>query len=116
MRVAETDMTPCEEQPSSRSRLPAGVTYSSAVKSKASLTEINVIGQTVDEASDAVDKFLDEAVLAEVERLRVVHGFGANALRMALWKMFAGHVHVEKFYQAEQQEGGAGATIVEVRV
>ena len=116
MRVAETDMTPCEEQPSSRSRLPAGVTYSSAVKSKASLTEINVIGQTVDEASDAVDKFLDEAVLAEVERLRVVHGFGANALRKALWKMFAGHVHVEKYYQAEQQEGGAGATIVEVRV
>jgi DNA mismatch repair protein MutS2 len=116
MRVAEADMSPCEEQPGSQSGLPAGVTYSSEVKSRASLTEINVIGQTVDEASEAVDKFLDEAVLAEVERLRIVHGFGTNALRKALWKMFAGHVHVEKFYQADQQEGGAGATIVEVRV
>lgn len=116
MRVAEADMSPSERQPASGSALPSGVTYTSEIKSRASLSEINVIGQTVDQASDAVDKFLDEAVLAEVERLRVVHGFGANALRKALWKMFAGHVHVEKYYQAEQQEGGAGATIVEVRV
>jgi DNA mismatch repair protein MutS2 len=101
MRVAGTDMSPCDEQPAAQSRLPSGVTYSSEVKSRASLTEINVIGQTVDEASEAVDKFLDEAVLAEVERLRVVHGFGTNALRNALWKMFAGHVHVEKYYAAE---------------
>jgi DNA mismatch repair protein MutS2 len=116
MRVAETDMTPCEQQPASQSLLPTGVTYLSEIKSRASLTEINVIGQRVDEASDAVDKFLDEAVLAEVERLRVIHGFGADALRKALWKMFAGHIHVEKFYQAEQREGGGGATIVEVRI
>jgi dsDNA-specific endonuclease/ATPase MutS2 len=46
----------------------------------------------------------------------VIHGHGTNALRRALWKMFASHVHVEKYYQAEQYEGGAGATIVEVRI
>ncbi len=98
-----------------RQELPRGVTFKGQLKSRDSLNEINVIGKTVDEAHDEVDKFLDEAVLAEVSRLRVIHGHGAGALRRALWKMFAGHVHVDKYYQAEQQEGGAGATIVEIR-
>ena len=97
--------------------LPEGVTFRPAVeRDPASLQQINVIGKTAEEACADVDKFLDEAVLAEVRRLRVVHGHGTNALRRALWKLFAGHVHVEKYYQAETREGGAGATIVEVRV
>jgi DNA mismatch repair protein MutS2 len=54
-------------------------------------------------------------VLAEVNRIRVIHGHGMNVLRKALWQMFANHVHVERYYQAEQHEGGAGATIVEVK-
>lgn len=116
VRADTKDMSEVEQPDAEVARLPAGVTFSSEIKSRESLTEINVIGQTVDEAHDAVDKFLDEAVLAEVERLRVIHGFGTNTLRRALWDMFAKHVHVGKFYQAEQHEGGGGATIVEVRV
>jgi DNA mismatch repair protein MutS2 len=116
VRADAKDMSEVAESENPVTRLPSGVTFSSEIKSRASLTEINVIGQSVDEAHDAVDKFLDEAVLAEVERLRVIHGFGTNTLRRALWSMFAKHVHVSKFYQAEQQEGGGGATIVEVRV
>ena len=116
VRADAKDMSEVEQSDAEVTRLPAGVTFSSEIKSRESLTEINVIGQTVDEAHDAVDKFLDEAVLAEVERLRVIHGFGTNTLRRTLWAMFAKHVHVEKFYQAEQHEGGGGATIVEVRV
>ena len=98
--------------------LPDGVTFRAPREEKTleQLSEINVIGRTVDEAQSAVDKFLDEAVLADVRRLRVIHGHGTNALRRGLWQLFAGHVHVDKYYQAEQFEGGAGATIVEVKV
>ncbi len=79
-------------------------------------TEINVIGCTAEEARGLVDKFLDTAVLASVPRVRVIHGHGKGILRKALKEMFETHPHVERFYTPEQQEGGAGATIVELRV
>jgi len=106
-----------EKGPRAKGDLPEGVTFKPAVERDPSrLQEINVIGKRAEEACEEVDKFLDEAVLAEVRRLRVVHGHGENILRRAMWKLFANHVHVEKYYQAETREGGAGATIVEVRV
>ena len=67
-----------------------------------------MIGKTAEEALSDVDKYLDRAVLANRSKLRVVHGFGKDVLRRELWKMFARHVHVTKYYQAEQHEGGAG--------
>ncbi len=95
--------------------LPSRVTLHTAARSPVSLSEINVIGRTAEEARDAVDKFLDDAVVADVDRVRIIHGHGKNILRKTLWRMFAGHPQVERYYQAEQYEGGAGATIVEVR-
>jgi DNA mismatch repair protein MutS2 len=77
--------------------------------------EINVIGQTAEEALDLVDEFLDRAYTAGRTRLRVIHGFGKGILRRNLHEMFASHPHVEKFYPAPQSEGGGGATIVELR-
>ena len=79
-------------------------------------SEINVIGQTSDEALSRVDKFLDNAFLAQLQRVRVVHGFGKGILRQALAEMFGAHPHVEKFFAAPQKEGGAGATIVELKM
>ncbi|MBI4480761.1 MAG: endonuclease MutS2 [Acidobacteria bacterium] len=79
------------------------------------LSEINVIGDTADEARRRVDKFLDNAYLASLTRVRVVHGSGKGILRKSLAEMFAEHPHVEKFSPAPQQEGGAGATIVELK-
>ncbi len=77
--------------------------------------ELNVIGDTADVARERVDKFLDEAYMAARFRLRVIHGFGKGILRRTLHEMFASHPHVEKFYLAPPQEGGAGATIVELK-
>ncbi|HZT71061.1 MAG TPA: endonuclease MutS2 [Terriglobia bacterium] len=77
--------------------------------------EINVIGNTAEEAVERVDEFLDRAYTAGRARLRVVHGFGKGILRKTLHEMFASHPHVEKFYPAPQREGGGGATIVELR-
>lgn len=77
--------------------------------------EINVIGATAEEAREQVDKFLDQAFLAGRVRLRVIHGHGKGILRKSLHEMFSGHPHVEKFYAAPPNEGGTGATIVELR-
>ncbi|PYV20538.1 MAG: endonuclease MutS2, partial [Acidobacteria bacterium] len=78
--------------------------------------EINVIGSTAEEACEQVDKFLDQAYLAGRARLRIIHGHGKGILRTSLHEMFASHPHVEKFYSAPPNEGGAGATIVELKV
>ncbi|HYM11632.1 MAG TPA: endonuclease MutS2 [Bryobacterales bacterium] len=96
--------------------LPGNVTFRSESLGEASVSEINVIGATAEEARDRVDKFLDTAVLAALPKVRVVHGHGMGILRKALWEMFATHPHVEKYYAAEQREGGTGATVVELRV
>jgi DNA mismatch repair protein MutS2 len=77
--------------------------------------EINVIGETAEEARERVDKFLDGAFLSGQFKVRVVHGMGKGILKKTLHEMFASHPHVEKFYSALQQEGGQGATIVELR-
>lgn len=79
-------------------------------------SEINVIGCTAEEAREQVDKFLDQAYVAGRFRLRVVHGHGKGVLKKTLHEMLASHAHVEKFYPAPQHEGGAGATIVELKM
>ncbi|HXZ29101.1 MAG TPA: Smr/MutS family protein, partial [Terriglobales bacterium] len=79
-------------------------------------TEINVIGQTVDDATRAVEKFVDRAFLAGLPRVRIVHGSGMGILRKALRQYLQSHPHVASVTEPPQNEGGAGATIVELRV
>jgi DNA mismatch repair protein MutS2 len=79
-------------------------------------TEINVIGQTVDQASSEVEKFVDRAFLAGLPRVRVVHGSGMGILRKALRQMLQQHPHVTSVVEAPQNEGGGGATVVELNV
>ena len=78
-------------------------------------SELNVIGQTTDEAVDAVDKFLDEASLASLSQVRIVHGHGTGALRRAIGDLLKGHPHVARFLAAPPDQGGTGATLVELR-
>jgi DNA mismatch repair protein MutS2 len=79
-------------------------------------TEINVIGQTVDIATREVEKFVDRAFLAGMPRVRIVHGHGMGILRKAIRQFLQQHPHVEKLIEPGQNEGGAGATVVELRV
>ena len=79
-------------------------------------SEINVIGQTVDEATREVEKFVDRAFLAGMPRVRVVHGSGMGILRKALRQFLKSHPHVAMVTEPPQNEGGAGATVVELRV
>ena len=92
----------------------ADVQVKSSAEQKAQ-SELNVIGQTTDEAVDAVDKFLDEASLAHLSQVRIVHGHGTGALRRAIGGLLDGHPHVDRFHPAPPDQGGAGATLVELR-
>jgi DNA mismatch repair protein MutS2 len=77
--------------------------------------ELNVIGRNVDEAVDETDKFLDEAFLNGQQFVRIVHGHGTGALRRAIGDFLKNHPHVARFSQAPQGEGGAGATVAELK-
>ena len=79
-------------------------------------SEINVIGRTVDEATTEVEKFVDRAFLAGLARVRVVHGSGMGILRKALRQFLQKHPHVASVTEPPQNEGGGGATVVELRV
>jgi len=79
-------------------------------------SELNVIGQTTDVAVDAVDKFLDEASLASLSQVRIIHGHGTGALRRAIADLLNGHPHVSRFRAAPPDQGGTGATLVELKV
>ncbi len=77
--------------------------------------EINLIGRTVDEATDELEKYLDHAFLAGLPRVRVIHGHGAGILRRGVREFLKGHPHVAGIEEAQQNEGGQGATLVELR-
>ncbi len=101
--------------------LPAGessqrfVQFQQGPSFQGSYREINVIGQRAEAAIDQVDKMLDSAALAQVERVRIVHGHGMGILRKAIADLLKQNPHVEKFYAAPPEEGGTGATIVELK-
>jgi DNA mismatch repair protein MutS2 len=77
--------------------------------------ELNVIGLTADEAVDRVDKFLDEAFLAGAETVRIIHGHGKGILRRAIGQHLSNHSQVERFQLAPPNQGGGGATLVELK-
>ncbi len=78
-------------------------------------TEINLIGRTVDEATDELEKYLDRAFLAGLPKVRVIHGHGAGILRRGVREFLKSHPHVAGIEEAPQNEGGQGATLVELR-
>jgi DNA mismatch repair protein MutS2 len=77
--------------------------------------EINLIGRTVDEATEELEKYLDRAFLAGLPRVRIIHGHGAGILRRGVREFLKGHPHVATLTEAPQNEGGQGATLVELR-
>jgi DNA mismatch repair protein MutS2 len=93
-----------------------GISISLQSEDQSVPSEINLIGHTVDEATREVEKFIDRAFLAGLPRVRVVHGSGMGILRKALRQYLQKHPHVESIAEPPQNEGGGGATVVELRV
>jgi DNA mismatch repair protein MutS2 len=114
MQVPATDVEeilPRSDAPAARSN----VSFQQGPRFDAAYREINLIGHRAEEACDQVDKLLDSAVLAQVDRIRIIHGHGMGILKKAIAGLLANHPHVEKFYAAAPEEGGSGATIVELK-
>lgn len=78
-------------------------------------TEINLLGLTVDEALPQLDKYLDDASIAHLEEVRVVHGKGTGALRAGIHKFLRKNKHTASFRLGEYGEGDAGVTIVTLK-
>ena len=77
--------------------------------------EINLIGCTVEEATGRVDKFLDEAALANRSRVRIIHGHGTGALRKGLAQFLSKHPLVDSQSFEAEERGGKAVTVVELR-
>lgn len=84
-------------------------------KVKAIVPTINVVGKLLDDALIDVDKYLDDAYIAGLKEVTVIHGRGAGILREGLTQMFRTHKHVEKFRKGSYNEGGDGVTIVSLK-
>jgi DNA mismatch repair protein MutS2 len=123
MRVPRTDIADVEviqvATPLQASRKRGGVTvqtaHGSLGDSDSVARELNVIGFTAAEAEDEVSRYIDRAFLAGLTRVRIVHGTGMGVLRRTLREFLKSHPHVATFAEASQQEGGQGATLVDLR-
>ncbi|MBU7007251.1 endonuclease MutS2 [Phosphitispora fastidiosa] len=77
--------------------------------------EIDLRGMTVDEAVEAVEKYLDDAYLAGLPKAQIIHGKGTGALRKAITDLLAKHRFVKEYRLGQYGEGGAGVTVVELK-
>ena len=84
-------------------------------KSASVSPEINLLGMTVDEAVSVLDKYLDDAAIAHLDEVRVVHGKGTGALRAGVQNFLRKNKHVQSYRLGEYGEGDAGVTIVKLK-
>jgi DNA mismatch repair protein MutS2 len=120
MKVALDEITGVEgaasaPKPSSPAAKLQSVTVTAERGEAGASDEINVIGMTVEEATDRLDKFLDDAALARKTRIRIIHGHGTGALRKGIGKFLATHPLVEKHLFETEEHGGKAITIVELQ-
>jgi DNA mismatch repair protein MutS2 len=95
---------------------PARVHVSVAMAPRdAAVSEINVIGSNTDEALSRVERFLDEAMVAELRSLRIIHGYGTGQLRRSIAEFLRVHPFVSTFAPAPDNKGGGGVTVVELK-
>ena len=113
--IAEVVRTAAAETPLQAARSRRGVSVSMAEPDEGVGWEINVIGRTADEAQGEVEKFLDRAFLAGLPQVRIIHGTGMGVLRRTLREYLRKHPQVAGVTEPGQNEGGAGATVVEFK-
>jgi DNA mismatch repair protein MutS2 len=95
--------------------LSSGITVNSRPSGEPTETEINVIGSTVEEATERVDKFIDVAVLNGQPSVRIIHGHGTGALRRGLAQFLSAHPLVESVRNEAEDHGGNAITIAELK-
>jgi DNA mismatch repair protein MutS2 len=94
---------------------PSGIRMQEGPSFDGSFREINLVGQRAEEACEVLDKFLDTVSLAQVDRVRIIHGHGMGILKRAVAELLATNPHVARYYVAPPEEGGSGSTIAELK-
>lgn len=117
---SEVDIKDLEllEQETKAAKKEASVSHSGSMKMAKAMTispEINLIGKTVDEAIPLLDKYLDDAYLAKLHQVTVIHGMGTGALRNAVQSHCRKSKYVKSYRMGEYGEGGYGVTVVEFK-
>jgi DNA mismatch repair protein MutS2 len=119
MKVAVDEITGVEGETTGRVAIAPSkrenITVSARSSEGGATGEINVIGLTVEQASEKVDKFLDEAALANVMRVRIIHGHGTGALRKGLGEFLRTHPLVEQAEFESEEQGGKAITVVDLK-
>jgi DNA mismatch repair protein MutS2 len=117
MKVGLEEITGVEGPSTAGSPRPAkgSITVRAQASDEGTGGEINLIGCTVEEATERVDKFLDEAALANRTRVRIIHGHGTGALRKGLAQFLSKHPLVDSQSFETEEHGGKAVTIVELR-
>ena len=120
MKISAGEITGVENAVAARpsasgARRDVTVTVTAEPGEGAASDEINVIGLTVEEATERVDKYLDEAALANKPRVRIIHGHGTGALRKGLATFLSKHPLVQHHASEADDRGGKAVTVVELR-
>jgi DNA mismatch repair protein MutS2 len=118
MKVALRDILGIEEQTAPAPRLGApnrGIRVQAQPTDEPSAQEINVIGCTVEQAVERVDKFIDSATLANLPQVRIIHGHGTGALRRGLGEFLRKHPMVDQIQFEAQERGGQAITVVQLK-
>jgi len=116
MRIATEEIIGVESGPVGKASSSAAASgWVSAPSRSGVANEINVIGQTVEQATAQVDKFLDDAAMAHLPSVRIIHGHGTGALRRGLADFLRTHPLVANHTAEAEERGGKAITVVELR-
>ncbi|NOT48328.1 MAG: hypothetical protein HOP17_11335, partial [Acidobacteria bacterium] len=117
LQLAEAETRPVGSMPSdSRGRKSEKVSSPINIDGRDADAELNLIGKTTAEAEYELDRFIDEAYMASLPRIRIIHGFGTGALKNFVHHTLKNHDLIDRFAFAPQDQGGNGATIAEMKL
>jgi DNA mismatch repair protein MutS2 len=115
MKVPLSDVVGVAPEAKTKTEPSRGVTVRARPSEEPASEEINVIGCTVDEASQRVDKFIDVAALAGKPSVRIIHGHGTGSLRRGLAGFLTSHPLVERIHAEAEDRGGTAVTVAELK-
>lgn len=104
-----------QEEPEKKPKSVTGTGRLSKAKTEMMRNELDIRGMLVEEAEYALDKYLDDCILAGVRQIYVIHGKGTGALRTGVQDFLRGHPHVQSFRLGQHGEGDLGVTVVELK-
>jgi len=114
VRVPLSALRPAEDQADGRKEVRRSVAASETAPSMSA--ELMLIGHRTDDARDVLEKYLDDAFMAGLPTVRLIHGKGTGALRKTVRDLLASHPLVDSFRDGEPSEGGTGATVAALKV